>query len=195
MLLSFTLCCKDNTTKTSTNVKDTTAIQNNETSGPKTADKSQVNWRDNIDELKNLTPLSKAEFNDWLPYSIAGLNQEELVTNAYEDFATINVNFKNGDRYLKLNIIDGAGTRGSQLVAPAHKIAMENLDIKVPKGYTKTVTEKGVRARENYKELMNEYRVLFFYSDRFFTTITSNLDRDELWQTIEDLKFENLRKQ
>ncbi|NNC46290.1 MAG: hypothetical protein HKN99_10445 [Winogradskyella sp.] len=195
IVVSIALSCKDNATTMDTNDTETTALQNKEPSGSEAEEKPQLKWRENVEVLKNLTPLSEAEFKGWLPSSIAGLNQQDLVINAYEDFATLNVNFKNGDTYLKLNIIDGAGTRGSQLVAPAHKIATENLDRKVPKGYTKTVKKNNIIAREKYKEIINEYRILFFYNDRFYITVTSNLDRDKLWQTIKDLKFGNLRKQ
>ncbi|WP_411768912.1 hypothetical protein [Winogradskyella sp. A3E31] len=194
IVVSITLSCKDNATTMDTNDTETTALQNKEPSGSEAEEKPQLNWRENAEVLKNLSPLSETEFKDWLPSNIAGLNQEDLVINAYEDFATLNVNFKNGDNYFKLNIIDGAGTRGSQLVAPAHKIAIENLDRDVPTGYTKTVKENNIIAREYYKELIKEYRILFFYNNRIYTTITSNLKRDDIWEAVKDLEFENLFK-
>tara|TARA_R110002072_G_scaffold149458_1_gene297312 strand:- start:8096 stop:8713 length:618 start_codon:yes stop_codon:yes gene_type:complete len=157
-------------------------------------EESKSSWRENVKRLEQKKPLSKKEFTAWLPSSILNLKQDRLMINAHEDLATLNLNFVDGDTYFKINIIDGAGLRGAKMSAPAYKIASQNLDQETSTGYLKTVQKNEFIAKERYTKLTEEYNIQFFYNNRFFTTIRSNLDREQVWDNIMDLNFENLGK-
>jgi len=194
ILLVINLACKDNKTAEAIKATETrTSVVDENVTEKENAETSIVSWNENVKRLEKLTPTSKDKLESWLPSTIVGLvRKADYTINSYEDFATINADFEKNDKYLKLNIIDGAGQRGSQLVAPAQNIATQNLDQKTLTGYVKTVKENNIIARERYQESIKQYSFRFFYKNRFFTTITSNLSREKLLKAIDDLELNEL---
>lgn len=191
--ISVILSCKDQP-KNSEHNSDTSPVTPSKVTSIEEQEKTKpkITWRDNVAKLKEITPLSKTDFTEWLPKSLSGMNQNKLMINDYNDLATLNVDFTKGEQYFKLNIVDGAGDRGSRMTAPAFTIATQNLDQETYTGYLKTTRENQIIAKERYTKLTEDYNIQFFYNNRFFTTIQSNLDRDQVWNLIMDLNFDNL---
>ena len=181
-------CGNDNTDNQTVETKTSETSKSDE----KRQDTPKSDWRKNVKDLEALKPLTKNAMENWLPTNIAGLERGKHTINAYEDLSTLNTKFQSGETFLTLNIVDGAGTRGSQLVAPAHIIATQNLDQKTHTGYVKTVKKNGIIANERYEDAIKKYNLKFLYKNRLYVTIRSNLKRDQIWQAIEDMDFENL---
>lgn len=169
-----------------------TKVESTEKAKIKVADKSS-NMKNNTRRLSQLTPFTEAEFVAWRPKEMIGLPATNVNTNSPDNVAMFDVTYSANKEKIRLHIVDGAGERGSQLTAPAHMIAHQSVDEKIPMGYIKTVTEDGITAKERYAKANEEYRLEFLYGDRLYITVTTNnLGREKTWRAVEEFNFERL---
>lgn len=152
-----------------------------------------LDMKANMKRLAGLTPLTDAEFAAWKPDAVLGLPATNVNTNSPEDVAMFDITYYAGGEKIRLHIVDGAGKRGSQLTGPAHMIAVQDVDEKIPMGYIKTVRENGIKARERHESANKEYQLKLFYGNRLFVTLTTlNVGRARTWQALEAFDLEAL---
>ncbi len=149
--------------------------------------------KNNMERLATLTPLTETEFMAWRPEKLMGLPTTNVNTYGPLNVAMFDITYQANDEKVRLHIVDGAGERGSQLTGPAHLIAFQDANQKIPMGYIKTVTENGITAKERYAQVNEEYQLDFLYDDRLYVKVkTTNLGREKTWQAVEAFHFETL---
>ncbi len=142
----------------------------------------------NMERLAGLTPLTEAEFAAWKPDAVLGLPATNVNTNSPVDVAMFDITYYAGGEKIRLHIVDGAGKRGAQLTGPAHMIAVQHVEEKIPMGYIRTVRENGITARERHEGAKEEYQLKIFYGNRLFVTLTTvNVGRERTWQALQEL--------
>ena len=91
-------------------------------------------------------------------------------------------------------IIDGAGEKGANGVAPYRASSTLNIDDKGAWGSTKTETVNGLKTKVSYLE-EDRLNASMFYNERFAVDIKLNeLTRGSLDQIAQELKLEKLKE-
>jgi hypothetical protein len=151
------------------------------------------------ERLKATEPATEAQFKDWLPSNIAGIERTEFskIRGSQSDIATAGAIYENESKTKKLEITiaDGA-SRDGLLAIQSHYMAQTlELNNTKPSRYEKTYEKNGLKILETYVKKDEFYRVSFLYDMRFGITIESNgLDYDEVWQAIAALNLKKLNK-
>jgi len=69
----------------------------------------------------------------------------------------------------------------------------QNIDENTEMGYQKTVTNKGVKAIENYNSDTDSYEIANFFGDRFSINLSSTrISREAAWQAFQSLPLDKL---
>lgn len=159
----------------------------------KTLEKKTIDWRAKQEELADINPLTKAEIEEWYPKTLLGLPAIKEQITATDEMAMFTITYYANEQRINLNITDGAGKRGAQITAPAHMIAIKEVNEESEYGYNKTVTKNGIIARESYIQNNNTYNLDFFYKERLYVKLkTMNLSLERTWQAMEELNLDAL---
>lgn len=159
----------------------------------KTSEKESFDWRAKQEELAGMTPLTKEEIGAWYPKTLLGLPATNEQTTVTDEMAIFTITYYANKQRINLNVMDGAGKRGAQITAPAHMIAIQEVDEESDYGYTKTVTKNGIIARESHIQKNNTHNLDFFYKERLYVKLkVMNLSAEKAWEAVDELNLEKL---
>lgn len=189
--LALLVACKDN--PVSEKIKETR--QN--VSNTKEAFKEINEMQEDIDKLKDVTPLTNEEFKDWLPDEIKGMKRIKYKAGqgSYMNLATVEATYATEDKskQFKIQVIDGAGEMGAAATAAFRIMFSQDFEEETEYKTKRTTKRKGVKAVEEYAKNNNRSTIQFMHDDRFYFHVNGlDMDVDETWDTIDDLKPEKL---
>ncbi|WP_293293770.1 hypothetical protein [Allomuricauda sp.] len=151
-------------------------------------------FEENKNSLLNKTPLTKEQFASWLPETMLGLPLTSSTINLLPGVGSCTANYSQGNTRIRIMIIDGAGEKGANGVAPYRATSTLNIDDKGAWGSTKTETVNGLKAKVSYLE-EDRLNASMFYNERFAVDIKLNeLTRGSLDQIAQELKLEKLKE-
>lgn len=164
--------------------------------------------KEDIEKLKDATPLTNEELKTWLPESLEGWQRSgfKVGTTGYMNVASIEGTYKTEEqsktdmhdgqmieKKLTINVIDGAGPSGSMMIAGlgmASKMDMEQED---EWKHTQSVERNGILAQQTFHKKQKETALQFVYNKRFGVMINGvNLNPDETWRMVQKIDFEQL---
>lgn len=154
----------------------------------------------NIENLKNLTPLTNDELKTVLPEELLGLKRRELSVgdNAMMNLSTAEAKYANDDKTkrIKVEIVDGAGETGSAMVS----IMMMGLNVNKEKttefGFEKSTEINGAKAIISEKKSGEsiDSKIQMITKNRYLVTFTADgLTYDELKNAIGELNNSALK--
>lgn len=188
-LLLFTSCIGE--------VKEKLKTAKNEVSNVMTIAEKAQEAKEDIENLKDATPLTNEEFKKWLPETVGGLERTGFKVGAagYANVASIEGTYKleAEEQKLKVNIIDGAGPAGGMMIAGlamATKMDMEQED---EYKHIKAVEVDGIRAQQTFHKKRNETALQFVVDNRFGVMVNGvNMDPGQTWGIVEELDLNEL---
>ena len=152
------------------------------------------------ERLKALEPVTEQALKNWFPKNLNGYTLTDFFNfrGSQKEIAQVaGIYYQDNDTNTKLQIHIADGASNSGLLAIQSHYMAQNLEMDNSRdsGYEKTYEKNGFKVLETYVKKDDFYRVLFLYDMRFGVTVESNgLSYDELWQTIEVLDLEKLKK-
>ena len=164
--------------------------------------------KEDIEKLKDATPLTNEELKIWLPKELAGWQRSgfKVGTTGYVNVASIEGTYKtqehdethvgNGvmsEKKLTVNIIDGAGPSGSMMIAGLGMASKMDMEEENEYKHTKGVTVNGIRAQQTFHKKRNETALQFVCEKRFGVMVNGvNMGPEETWEMIKKLDLEKL---
>jgi len=153
--------------------------------------------KEDIEKLKNATPLTNEELKEWLAESIGNFERTGFKVGAagYANVASIEGTFELDaqDKKFMVSVIDGAGPAGSMIIAGlgmATKMDMEQED---ENKHVKAVTVGDIRAQQTFHKKRNETALQFVVDNRFGVMINGvKMNPDETWKMVEKLNLNSL---
>lgn len=151
-----------------------------------------------VDKLKNMTPMSKEEYHSWLPQSILGLPLSMSSANDHTEIPEqgIMAVYKSGTKDMELRITDFAGEQASLLMVFDNSIGKERHNREEKTHYKKAVEKQGYVANELYDfGGTRKYTFLrFIHDDRYLVSVKANgFSPDELWDGLNEFNLNNLK--
>lgn len=185
------LSCKDN--PVSEKIKETKDAVSNTTN----AVKEMTNMQDDIQELRELTPLTNEELKSWMPDEVNGMNRISYKAGqaGMMNISSIEATYANEDKSKKfsINIIDGAGQVGAAATAGIRMMLTQDFEEENENGMRRTVKKDGNKAIEEYKSRNNNSKIQIMEGKRFYLEAKgTNMDLDETWDAIDELDLEDL---
>ena len=190
-VLSFLVGCKDNpVTKKIKETKQNVENTNN-------AVKELNNMQEDIEALKEITPLTNDELKAWLPDEINGMKRTSFKAGqtSFMKVASIEASYTNEDKSktFKVQVIDGAGEMGSAATAGMRMILSQDFEEETETMVKRTVKKNGDKAIEEYRKDGSNCTIQFLQDNRFFINASGrNMDLDETWKAIDDLDVQDL---
>lgn len=189
--LVFFVGCKDN--PVSKKIKE--AKQN--VSNTNSAFEELNDMQEDIEELKEITPLTNEELKAWLPDEINGMKRTSYKAGeaSFMKIASIEASYANEDKSktFKVQVIDGAGEMGSAATAGMRMLFSQDFEEETETQVKRTIKKNGVKAIEEYSKDRNNCTIQFMQDDRFYINVNGrNMDLDETWKAIDDLDVQNL---
>lgn len=166
--------------------------------------KSVVSGMDEAKELtsklKAMQPIDKEGWKSWMPKKLNDLERTSfrISSGGLGNLNTLKLQFKTtGDitKQFKIDITDGADS-GSGIAYMYKMEASMSLDTENEKGYEKIHKRDGVVIKEKYTKgsFGTHTKMKFLIEDRFAVIANANnIEPDELWKTIQELNFNNLK--
>ncbi|MFC4095972.1 hypothetical protein [Euzebyella saccharophila] len=152
-----------------------------------------------IEKLKEAVPLTNEQLKSWLPTKLgnmhrtgfkigqAGMYQVNSVEGTFKE--------ENGDTFVKIQVIDGAGPTGSMMAAGYGMLGNLEMEEENEEKHKKTVEVEGTKAQQTYYKKTNRTHLMFAHSERFLVTFTGNeMNPAEAWEAVEDLELNDLVK-
>ncbi|GAB5401089.1 MAG: hypothetical protein Aureis2KO_26740 [Aureisphaera sp.] len=185
-VLVLFVACKDN--PVSEKIKETR--QN--VSNTQEAFKEINEMQEDIQKLRELTPLTNEEFKDWLPDEIKGMKRIKYKAGqgSYMNLASVEATYASEDKsqQFKIQIIDGAGEMGANATAAMRIMFSQDFEEETEYKTRRTIKRKGVKAVEEYHKNNNRSVIQFMQDERFYFNVTGmNMDVDATWDAIKDL--------
>lgn len=185
------LSCKDN--PVSEKIKETKDAVSNTTN----AVKEMTNMQDDMQELRELTPLTNEELKSWMPDDINGMNRISYKAGkaGMMNISSIEATYANEDKSKKfsINVIDGAGQMGAAATAAMRMMLTQDFEEEDENGSRRTVKKDGKKAIEEYKSRNNNSKIQVMEGNRFYLEAKgTNMDLDETWDAIDELDLEDL---
>ncbi len=175
--------------------------------------KNAEKTKENIERLKNLTPLTSEQLKKWLPENLNEMKRTgfKVGTTGYMNIASITGTYKiqepeNKDDYtseelkkmrksFSVTIIDGAGPTGSMAISGVAMVVKAGIEEENEQEHLEPVVVNGLKASQSYNKKRNDTELMFVYDDRFaFTIKSTNMDADETWQVVKNLDLKDLTK-
>ena len=156
--------------------------------------KESENMKENILHLREITPLTKEEFESWLPETVLNLPIANTNINFMHGLSSCGVTYRESNKSVQVMVIDGAGEKGAGGVGPYRMSSKMDYDEEDEWGYSKSRVIDGIKMKESYRKTGDAYTLSMFYADRFAVSIKTNkVTREELEQIISDLKLDKLK--
>jgi len=190
-VFSLLVGCKDNpVTKKIKETKQNVENTNN-------AVKELNNMQEDIEALKEITPLTNDELKAWLPDEINGMKRTSFKAGqtSFMKVASIEASYTNEDKSktFKVQVIDGAGEMGSAATAGMRMILSQDFEEETETMVKRTVKKNGEKAIEEYRKDGSNCTIQFLQDNRFFINASGrNMDLDETWKAIDDLDVQDL---
>ena len=158
----------------------------------KVADESE-NMQQNVVDLKSKTPLTKAQFESWLPKAVIDLPLTSSTVNTIVGVGSCSGSYRIGNKRVSVMVIDGAGERGASAVSSYMFSSTMEYNEDNDSRYTKTKVIDGIKVKETYHKSNGDYNVSTFYGNRFAVDIeTKEVNYDEVEQIIKTLNLSEL---
>ncbi|NND62303.1 MAG: hypothetical protein HKN48_03825 [Flavobacteriaceae bacterium] len=191
LAISLMAACKDN--PVSKKIKETK--QN--VSNTKEAFKELNDMQDDIEELKDVTPLTNDELKSWLPDEINGMKRTgyKAGQGSYMNIAMVEATYTNEDKSkrFKVEVMDGAGEMGAAATAGMRILFSQDFEEETEYKTRRTVKKKGMKAVEEYHKNNNRSTIQFMQDNRFYFNVTgSGMDIEETWEAIDELDPDDL---
>lgn len=148
--------------------------------------------------LTDISPISVEELEAWLPKTLGGmsLTSSALGSMSHSGISGIAATYGNPyEKSVKLLLTDCAGEQASAmgLAGSFRRLMNQNIDENTEMGYQKTVTNKGVKAIENYNSDTDSYEIANFFGDRFSINLSSTrISREAAWEAFHSLPLDKL---
>lgn len=156
--------------------------------------------KQDIQKLKNATPLNNEQLKSWLPESLEGMerNSFKIGQTGYANVASVEGTYKTKDSENKkatITIIDGAGPMGSMAIAGLSMATKIDIEEEDERKHKKTVKFKDTKALQTYNKKYNNTDLIFVYNSRFGVTVkTKNIGIDDTWDMVQKLNLKKLTK-
>lgn len=196
LLLTILICwsCneKKDASEQSQSKTETTAVSENKEKKTET-EKISI-----ADQLKSLEPITEAEMDAWMPEKIGTMNRtyyQPNMTPQMEIFMT-KATFKDptSQKSLDISIMDGAGERGSRAMSPFLNLKNLYQDKSDELGYQKVITKNDMTIVQKYRNTGDKFNLEFAPKQRYAIKIeTRALSETELWEAINQFKFDNFK--
>jgi hypothetical protein len=142
--------------------------------------------------LVSETPLSKEQFESWLPETLLGLPQRSATINRLQDIGSCSATYSEKNTRIRVMVIDAAGEKGADATATYRMSSTRDYDEKGSWGYTKTKTINGIKVKESFLK-DEKYNLSIFYNNRFAVDIeTHEIGEEKLGQLLKELQLEQL---
>lgn len=148
--------------------------------------------------LTDISPISVEELEAWLPKTLGGMSLTSSAPGSMSHSGISGIAATYGNPYeksVKLLLTDCAGEQASAmgLAGSFRRLMNQNIDENTEMGYQKTVTNKGVKAIENYNSDTDSYEIANFFGDRFSINLSSTrINLEEAWQAFHSLPLDKL---
>ena len=190
-VFSALLSCKDN--PVSKKIKETKQSVSNTTNAVREMNKIQ----EDVKDLSEITPLTNEEFKSWLPEKVNGMKRISYKAGqtGMMGIASIEATYANEDKSKKFtnNVIDGAGQMGAAATMGMRMVMSQDFEEEDENGYKRTTTKNGAKAVEEYRTNNNRSKIQLMQGNRFYLDATgTNMDLDETWDAIEEIKMKKL---
>lgn len=167
--------------------------------------KKAQNLQQDIERLKALKPLAKAQLLLLLPETLGKLKKTRYdkgdengmgITSVRGTYNTIDepefLPGKNGsdimnekNKTFSIEVVDGAGP-GAPIFASMMMMSDTNIGMTNGNQQVKQVTVNGISGRQTFKKTTNHTAIHFFYLDRFSISVTgSHMIPEETWEHFE----------
>lgn len=188
---SLFIACKDN--PVSKKIKET----KQQVSNSKEAFKELNQMQDDIEELKNTTPLTNEELKAWLPEEINGMKRVgyKAGQGSYMNLAMVEATYASEDksRRFKVEVMDGAGEMGAAATAGMRLLFSQDFEEETEYKTRRTVKKDGMKAVEEYHKNNNKSTIQFMQDNRFYINATgTNMTLEETWDAIEEIDPDDL---
>jgi hypothetical protein len=191
LLLLICLACGDDNKKLENEFKNASETVNN---ASKLANEAK-SMQENITDLRSKEHLSEAQFESWLPETLLGMPRSTTSINMIPGMGSCGVHYKEGNKRIRVMIIDGAGEKGAGGVGPYRMSSKMDYDQKDEWGYTKTRVIDGLKVKESYRKSADSYTLSMFYDNRFAVDIeTFEIAQSALDQIVSELNLKALSK-
>jgi len=159
--------------------------------------KGVTNMQEEIERLRDLTPVSNEQLKSWLPNEVAGLKRTgfKVGQTGYMKINSIEGTYKAEDGKKKINImvIDGAGPTGSVMAPSYGLIGSMEVETEDERKHLQTVTVNGIKAKQTFYKKRNGTQLMFVYEKRFLVTVNSNkMDPKETWNAVKKMNLNKL---
>jgi len=176
----FLFSCGDNKPKNKTNIQETEKVVK-ETSITTAA-------------LVSETPLSKEQFESWLPETLLGLPRKSTIINEIKDIGSCTANYSENNTRIRLMVFDAAGEQGFSVTSTYRDSSTRDYDEKGSWGYTKTKIINGLKVKETNFKGEDKFNLSIYYNNRFAVDIETNeISGDDLEQLLIELNLDQLQ--
>jgi hypothetical protein len=149
--------------------------------------------QENVAQLRNKTPLTKAQFESWLPDTLLDMPRTFSQINFMPGLSSCGANYTLGNKKIKIMVIDGAGEKGAGAVGTYKLYSKMDYDTKDENRYKKSRVIDGVKVVEAYRKSGNTYSLSMFYDERFGVHIEIfELEQHALDKVFKELKLNEL---
>ena len=155
--------------------------------------KEGENLQNTMLDLKSKTPLTKAQFEAWLPEALIELPKTSSSINLIPGVGSCGASYNILNKRIRVMVIDGAGPKGVGAIGPYMMSSKMDYDLEESWGTTKSKTINGIKVKETYQKNNDEYTLSMFYNNRFAVDIeASEISYEELEQLVKELNLEGL---
>lgn len=190
-VLSAFIGCKDN--PVSKKIKQAKDGVSNTTKAVTEMSKMQ----DDIERLREMEPLTNAEFKSWLPDNINGMKRISYKAGqaGMMNISSVDATYANEDKSKKfsVNIIDGAGQMGSAATAGMRMLMSQDFEEEDENMSRKTVEKNGRKAIEEYRNKNNRSQIQLMHGKRFYVEAKgTNMGIAETWNALDEMDLGKL---
>ena len=189
-IASILTSCGNDSKKVTTEIENATKTVKN---AEKVVDRAS-DIKDNMLLLRNTTPLTKAQFESWLPETLLDMPLANSQINLIPGLHSCAANYRLGNSRIRVMIFDGAGEKGASGVGPYRMSSEMDYDTDDQWNTTKTVIIEGHKAKKNMRKTSGTYNLSMFYAERFAVDIkTENIAEDVVEKIVKELNLSELK--
>ncbi|NRF38566.1 hypothetical protein [Pedobacter foliorum] len=149
-------------------------------------------------KLKKLTPLTNDELKAAVPETLDGLKRKSFSAGGYAvtGLSTIEAEYGDDTKYVKVGIIDGAGESGSAIISLMAMTLSMDKESESNGTVTKTVDVNGIRSitEETKSENSVSSSIKFLYKDRYSVSLDgTGYTLPELESFLKSVKLDELK--
>jgi hypothetical protein len=149
----------------------------------------------NMQELRTKTPLTKEQWESWLPEKLIDLPHTSSFINSTSGLGSCGITYHILNKRVEVMVFDGAGDIGASSVGVYIMSSIKEYNQVADWGYEKSVVIDGIKMKETYRKSGDKYNLAMFYNNRFALDIdTKEVNHEELVQMIKELHISGLKK-